>query len=263
MPTVQARNRFPAGLVQPPGYFRFAADALLLAALLEPESTSCSLVDLGCGCGVVGLAMLLRHTDCTVTGVDKEPALTEAAQENARLLGLEDSYTAVTADVAHLFYPDTGHSNTIRPDTGPDPDPAPGLFDMALANPPYYILGHGRLPADPARTKALFGQRETLSIFCRAAVRALRPGGRLGMVFTASRLPELCHELTASGFGAIGIIPVHGREGKEASLVLITATKGSRTASSLAPALVLHCGNSLCHSPQALAFCPELDNIKK
>ena len=197
--------------------------------------------------------MLLRHPDCEATGVDREEALTEAAVDNARLLGLEASYTAITADVDQLFHPNPAH-----PDASTS-GKKPGSFDLALANPPYHILGHGRLPADPARTRALFGTRETLGIFCRAAARALKPGGKFGLVFTASRLPELFREITVAGFGAAAIIPVHGREGKDASLVLATAVKGSRAASRLAPPLFLHSGDRTQASPQALAFCPELE----
>ena len=221
----------------------------------------CSILDLGCGCGVVGLAVLLRSPGCVVTGVDREPALTTAALANARLLGEENRFTAVTADVGSLFQPKT--ALTLPSGLPPSGLPlAPASFDLVLSNPPYRILGHGRLPADPARIRALFGSRETLGLFCRAAALALKPGGRLGIIFTASRLTELCETLAECGFGALCLTPVHGREGKAPSLVLAKGEKGALAATSLGPPLILHGGHSKALSPQALAFCPFLAHCK-
>ena len=57
-----ARDVFPAGLEQPEGSFRFSADALLLAKFTAGQALpeNAVLAELGTGCGVVSLAVLLE-----------------------------------------------------------------------------------------------------------------------------------------------------------------------------------------------------------
>jgi len=53
-------------------------------------------LDLGCGYGVIGLAIAAAAPDATVTGVDVNERAVLLANENATALGLTDRYAAVT-----------------------------------------------------------------------------------------------------------------------------------------------------------------------
>ncbi|MEG2005461.1 MAG: hypothetical protein RR014_05430, partial [Bilophila sp.] len=103
------RARFPRGLEQPEGSFRFSMDALLLAAFAAQEQGAfaaeeqgafatqekedarpqTTFADLGTGCGVVGLALLLRQKGHGI-GLDLDADLVLAAQRNAAHLGFSD-----------------------------------------------------------------------------------------------------------------------------------------------------------------------------
>ena len=54
------------------------------------------ILDLGCGYGVIGLAIASAVPDATVTGVDVNERAVLLANENAAALGLSDRFTATT-----------------------------------------------------------------------------------------------------------------------------------------------------------------------
>ncbi|MBO6002285.1 MAG: hypothetical protein J6P53_02185, partial [Mailhella sp.] len=57
----ERRAMFPRGLEQPPGSYRFGADALALAGMTAelPLAGNAALCELGTGCGAAALAVLL------------------------------------------------------------------------------------------------------------------------------------------------------------------------------------------------------------
>lgn len=100
-------------------------------------------LDLGCGCGALGVAAGLRAQGVTVIATDANPRAVASAQWAAE-------HNGVTAFEAHL----DADGSTIPPTS----------VDLVLANPPYY--SNFRLA----------------ELFCSIAARALRPGGRLLVV---------------------------------------------------------------------------------
>jgi len=102
-PHAEARRAFPAGLEQPEGSFRFSVDALLLAAFAASRTTDVTIrfIDLGTGCGVVGLAyLLLKRNICQGFGMDCNPELIAAAQNNTAKLGFSDRFALHTGELA-------------------------------------------------------------------------------------------------------------------------------------------------------------------
>lgn len=118
--TAAARAHFPRGLHQPAGCFRFSADALLLASFAGGASAR-SFADLGTGCGVVGLALLLRYPRLSGMGIEQDATLVDAARTNAQRLGLSARFTAHHADLTRLCAPpqrDAPPNADHRCDTG-------------------------------------------------------------------------------------------------------------------------------------------------
>lgn len=247
-----ARERFPSGLVQPSGSFRFSADALLLAAFAvrrclpghDPEQAAPSLLDLGCGCGVVALACLLACPSLEAVGVDMQPDLVVSARENAALLGLENRFIAHAADIA---------SQT--------PPFRPGAFDVVAANMPYRLPGSGRLPRSDARKAALFANENTMPAFLSAAALALAEGGSLALVYPwagENGRDVLLSALAEHGFSPQDILPV--LTGTDAgSRCLVRAVRGGDvTRSQTLPPLVLRMEKGGAYTEEVLAFCPWL-----
>lgn len=114
--------------------------SVLFRATVPP--TSGHLLDLGCGYGVIGLALATAAADVTVRGVDVNQRAVLLANENALALGVADRFTATTP--------------TALPETE--------TFDEIWSNPPIRI-----------------GKDALHALLLRWLPR-LRPGGRAVMV---------------------------------------------------------------------------------
>ncbi len=210
----QARTYFPRGLLQPPGSFRFSIDALLLAHFAAGKTNRPQRgLDLGCGCGVIGFGVMLLKPEIKFCGVDINPALLEAAEENAVTLGLKSRYRTISAD---LRQPATLDGL------------AWGCFDLVTANPPFRKPGSGRLPPEEMQAAALFETESSLDDFVFAAARALKNGGRFCCIYAAERLADLCAALDRHKLAAKRIQPVHGTLEQGARLILLEARRQAR-----------------------------------
>ena len=109
-------------------------------------------MDLGAGCGVAGLGLLLRGGAGQVLGLDVDPDMTAAAQANAARLGFSHRIRSLTLDLRSVRDADSL---------------APESFDLALANPPFRTPGSGRRCPDQARDRARFEAAGTLDDFAR------------------------------------------------------------------------------------------------
>jgi tRNA1(Val) A37 N6-methylase TrmN6 len=243
-----ARRYFPRGLIQPAGTFRFAADALLLASFVRPAPGG-ALLDLGAGCGVVALGVLLRCPAMRAVGLDVQPELVAAAGQNADKLGFAARFSAVRADVRDMLR--DGFPAGIRS----------GAFASATANPPYRVPGRGRPPASASRRAALFGGRDLLASFIGAGYRALAGDGSLYLVFPLEREEELADVLSGQGFFRRRLKRVVFREGAgRKGLLLLEAVKNAPPAPEWEEPLALHAdeGEGSGLTREALAFCPWL-----
>ncbi|MCB8838765.1 tRNA1(Val) (adenine(37)-N6)-methyltransferase [Aurantimonas sp. VKM B-3413] len=209
--------------------YRSGLDALLLAATLRPDATG-TLVDLGAGAGVVGLAAACRSAGVTVTLVEKNAAMAELARRNLALgenAALSGRLTVLQAD---LLAP--------RPERE-----AAGLlgerFQRVLTNPPFHAPG-GRLPADPLRAEALFSSdTDSLPRWLKAAAGLLAPSGRLTCILRADAL-SLALAGVEGRLGAVRVMPIHPRPGAAATRILLHGRKGSRAPLELLPGRCLH-----------------------
>jgi 16S rRNA G1207 methylase RsmC len=70
---------------------------VLLREQSPPEGAR-TVLDLGCGYGVIGLAIAVAVPSCTVTAVDVNERAVLLANENAEALGIADRFTACLPD---------------------------------------------------------------------------------------------------------------------------------------------------------------------
>ena len=108
------------------------------SALRREGAPGTRLLDMGCGCGLVGLLIARAVKDVSLVGVDSHSRAIEAANLNAQNLG-------VTAEM-------------ILADNG-TPARMDGTFDVFVGNPPYY------------------SDYRIADVFLETAKRALKPGG--------------------------------------------------------------------------------------
>ena len=147
----------------PDAQFRVSTDSMVLADFCRDAGGRG--LDLGCGCGTLGLLLLGSGAAGSVCGIEIQPEAARQAEENARRNGLADRFSVVCGDLrqAHAQIP-------------------AGSFDFAVSNPPYYPPGSGRLRKEDSLSFARSELCCPLDALCAAAARALRWGGRLYLV---------------------------------------------------------------------------------
>lgn len=217
-------------------------DALLLAAFAGRERVRGRVLDLGAGCGVVGLKLALDHPDFFGFGLDLNPDMLRHARQNARRLGVDERYCLLRADVC-------GPLGLL-----------PESMDMVLCNPPYRDPFRGRICPDQSKTLARFESRAALRDFARAAAYLLRNRKSCFFIHLAERVDELLALLRAARLQPKEALFVHQRADTTARLVLVRALKNGGPGLAVLPPLFLHEGQGggtrLCAA--ALAFCPSL-----
>ena len=216
-------DRFLGGrlrLMQPRAGYRAGVDPVLLAAAV-PARAGQSLLDLGCGVGAVALCVAARVPGLSLCGVDLLPENVALALRNAETNGID--FECVQGDVATL-------PASIRQRS----------FDHVVANPPYFQRS-ARPPSANAHRDRAMAAEASLGIWIDAGIKRLAPKGRLTLIVSAARLPEV---LGAIGprLGDLRVLPIAGRAGRAAGRVILSGRKESRAPFVLLAPLVLHSG---------------------
>ena len=217
-------------------------DALLLAAFAGRERVRGRVLDLGAGCGVVGLKLALDHPNFFGFGLDLCPDMLCHARENARRLGVDDRYVLLQGNVCEPL------------------GLLPECMDMVLCNPPYRDPIRGRTCPDQAKTQARFESRAAIRDFARAAAYLLRNRKSCFFIHLAERVDELLDLLRGARLQPKEVLFVHQRMDTTARLVLVRALKNGGPGLAVLPPLFLHegRGEGTRLSAAALAFCPSL-----
>jgi tRNA1Val (adenine37-N6)-methyltransferase len=209
-------------IAQSPEGYRFSLDAFLLADFVS-DCPPGPLLDLGTGCGVVALLLARRFPQVGIVGLELQDTLITVARQNIVRNSLEHQVALVRADARQ--------ARNILP---------AGVFGTVVCNPPYRIVGRGRL--NPNLTKAMARHELTLTLaqLLQACRHLLRARGLLVMVYHPSRLPELCARLAEAQLCPRRIRLVHSTLQAPASMVLVEAVRGGRDILTVLPPLAVH-----------------------
>jgi tRNA1Val (adenine37-N6)-methyltransferase len=209
-------------IVQSAAGYRFALDAFLLADFVS-ASTLGPILDLGTGCGVVALLLARRFPHTSVVGLELQDALVAAAHQNVMQNSLGHQVVMLQADARQV-------GNLL---------PA-ASFGAVVCNPPYRVVGSGRLNPNPSKAMARHELTLSQTQMVQACHHVLRPWGLLAMVYHPSRLAELCARLTGARLRPRRLRLVHSTLQAPASMVLVEAVRGGRDALTVLSPLVVY-----------------------
>jgi tRNA1Val (adenine37-N6)-methyltransferase len=216
---------------------RFSIDAVLLAHFCRPAAQD-RVLDLGCGCGVIGLILCHRSPRLSLTGLELQAALAELARSNAAANQWQDRFAVLHGDLRQI-------KALVQPES----------FDCVLSNPPYYRPGSGRvsqagecalarheLTADPASVLA-------------AAAFAVRNRGAVCCIYPAERLAAILAVMQQQRLTPKRLQPVYScPEADRARLALIEAVKNGGQGLELLPPLFIHQSKDGPYSPALQAM---------
>jgi tRNA1(Val) A37 N6-methylase TrmN6 len=230
--------------VQPAdGRHRSGLEAVLLAAAIDSEFAG-TVIDLGAGVGVAGMAVAARCPGTRVVLAERDQAAIDCAREalaRPANRALAERVGIVVADVT-----DPEHHRVVA-------GLGRGAAGAVIINPPFFAPGEGSASPDRARAAAHVLGEDGLEPWCRTAASLLAPHGELTVIFRADGLTALLGGL-GRRFGAVDILPIHPRATLPAHRILVRAVKGSRAGLRMLPPFTLHGAAGSAYLPEAEAI---------
>ena len=194
-----------------PGTFPLSTDSMILSHFVRLPRNA-RVLDLGAGCGTLGLLLCAQDSGCSVTGIELDEAAHRCALDNISRNSLScrmESICGDLRDVAGLF--------------------TPGSFHCCVSNPPYFSGGPASHTVPTARREDRCGPEDLF----RAASRALKYGGDFFLVHRPERLAELIARASENALEAKRLRLVRHRADGPVTLILLALRKGAK------PGLVL------------------------
>ena len=193
-------------LEAPEGSFPLSTDSMVLGHWAKLPKQA-AVLDLGSGCGTLGLLLCSRDESCRVTGLELDENAHRAAEENIRRNRLENRMVSVCADLKSV-------SDRF----------SPGSFSCCISNPPYFSGG----PASVCLTAARREDTCTAEDLFRAAGFALKFGGDFFLVHRPERLAELIARGAAHNLEAKRLLLLRHKETGPIMLILLAFRKGGK-----------------------------------
>ena len=188
------------------GAFPLSTDSMVLAHFARLPKNA-SVLDLGSGCGTLGLLLCSTDPGCTVTGIELDPAAHDAALENIRRNKLESRMNSICGDL-----------RTISEEF------AAGSFSCCISNPPYFSGGPASKSTPLARREDCCSPEELF----RTAGRMLKYGGDFFLVHKPERLAELICRGNQYQLEAKRLCLVRHKADGPVNLILLQLRKGGK-----------------------------------
>lgn len=196
----QLKNHFTLEIA--PGCFPLSTDSMCLARFVRlGRNARC--LDLGSGCGTLGLLLCAREETVQVLGLELDETAHTAALQNIARNHLEPRMESRNQDL-----------RTFR-ETG---------FDIVLSNPPYFSGGPESRSLKDARREDTC----TLAQLMETAAKALRFGGDLYLVHRPERLGEILRLGGTQNLEGKRLCLLRHREGGPIALILLQLRKGGK-----------------------------------
>jgi tRNA1(Val) A37 N6-methylase TrmN6 len=202
-------------LYQPPSGYCYNSDSIFLYDFISGFQPKGSLLDVGCGVGILSL-LLTRDFGLQTSIIDKQEKMLAYATHNFRLNGLE-----VT--------PYLGDFLSLKTEA---------RFDTIISNPPFY---------DPRVTQsedthlniARYAHHLPIEGLIRRVKTFLKPKGWFIFCYDAKQIDLLMHQLRSYGINPEVIRFVHSKIDRESKLVMIAARNNTKSMTKVLPPLIV------------------------
>ena len=188
------------------GAFPLSTDSIALADFVKLPKQA-SVLDLGAGCGTLGLLLCAKDPGCLVTGIELDPNAHTTALRNSSANALEHRLTSICADLKTF-------ADFIKP----------GSFTCCVSNPPYFSGG----PESKACPAARRDDHCTTADLMAAAAWSLKYGGDLFLVHRPEKLGEMIACAGQKGLEAKRLRLLRHKKNGPVTLVLVQFRKGGK-----------------------------------
>lgn len=205
-------------IIQSKDGYRFSIDAILLSEFVTVRPGDV-VVDLGTGCGIILLVLLLTKPVGHVFGLEIQKELAAQAKRNTSLNGFETKMEVIIGDIRN-------------------PPMARKWADVVLCNPPYRQVKSGRINPDPRRAVARHELLASIDDVLMAATGLLRRNGRLALIYPSVRLTDILVRMRRFGLEPKRLRINYPTLKSRAELALIEASLGGRPGLEIGPPLL-------------------------
>lgn len=203
--------------------FSFSLDSIMLANFATIRLKDNSIVDLGCGNGVIPLILSLRTTK-KIVGVELQNKLADMAVRSVKYNNLEDYI-----EIINMNMKDFVTSETIE------------SFDLVTCNPPYFKVNEKNY-FNESKEK-LIARHEVeinLSDLFYVVKKILKNNGNFAIVHRTDRLMEILLEFKKNNIEPKRIRFVYENINKESTLVLIEGQKNGKVGLKIEKPFILY-----------------------
>ena len=187
----------------PAGAFPLSTDSILLSDFIKLPPNA-RVLDLGSGCGTLGLLLCAKDSQCSITGIELDLSAHAGAVANIERNDLSSRMESICGDLRTF--------------------PLTGSFDCCISNPPYYTGG----PASNTTPLARRDDQCSLAQLCEAAGKMLKFGGDFFLVHKPERLAEICALAAKYKMQPKRLRLIRHRTDGEVSLILLSCRKGGK-----------------------------------
>jgi tRNA1Val (adenine37-N6)-methyltransferase len=197
--------------------YRYNSDTLLLYDFISTFSPKGSLLDVGCGCGILGL---LLKRDFPLLHV----SLLDIQEQNCTIAKANALHNALTIE-SFTCKDFLTHSHTQK-------------YDTIVSNPPFYHKG-----VVQSENESLRISRHSSSLPFEAmamkASKMLSNKGYFTFCYDAKQIQNILYTLNHVGLNIEYLRCVHTKADNEATLMLVRARKNSKTLCNVLPPLIV------------------------
>ena len=197
-------NGFTLTLCQ--GAFPLSTDSMVLSHFVRLPKNA-TVLDLGAGCGTLGLLLCSRDSHCHVTGIELDKNAHLEALENIRRNELSSRMESICADLRSV-------SERF----------SPGSFSCCVSNPPYFSGGAASRSLSTARQE---GSCTPEDLF-RCGSWLLKFGGDFFLVHKPERMAELIATAAKYNLEAKRLCLLRHKEDSPVNLILLQLRKGAK-----------------------------------
>ena len=185
--------------------FPLSTDSMVLSSFVRLPRKG-RVMDLGAGCGTLGLLLCAVSDSCHVTGVELDRLAHETALKNIARNGLETRMESICCDLRQL------------------PKEYTGRFDCCVSNPPYFSGGPAALRTPLARREDCCSPAELFE----SAAKALKFGGDFFLVHKPERLAELIARGSEVNLEAKRLLLLRHKQDGPITLIFLQFRKGGK-----------------------------------
>ncbi|SFV66271.1 tRNA (adenine37-N(6))-methyltransferase TrmN6 [hydrothermal vent metagenome] len=193
-------------LYQPQSGYCYNSDSIFLYDFINAFQPKGRVLDVGAGCGVVGLLVARDNKKVTLEAVEKQAIFREYATINARVNGIELDLHA--GDFLELESEEK--------------------YDYIISNPPFYPEG-----VQKSENEMLFYARYNVNLplepFFKKVSQLLKPRSHFIFCYDATQFAIICELLAKVKMRVVDVQFVHPKQDRNASLVMIHARNGSKS----------------------------------